>query len=254
MTAHSNETIDNEIVEDDEEVNISSTSSPVESIASPSTNALSTIAEYESDEGEQDDDLLSLKSGILEDDNFEDESEGGRRRSRRESGRKVKRNRSGMRRNSLMKKRIANAHEHLRDSEEMAKKQMKDRMAKRLNQRKTKDGSNEQDNHGRVVHVPSTTAIDEDANIANSILYDGNGDGDTTRADGTQVRTVQSATKAVPRNTFIPATRRSTLNKSKTPKRRVSGVVRDMKKKVANAEVEHEDELNRNKANRFERM
>merc|ERR1712070_217823 len=183
MIAHSNETIDNEIVEDDEEVNISSTSSPVESIASPSTNALSTIAEYESDEGEQDDDLLSLKSGILEDDNFEDESEGGRRRSRRESGRKVKRNRSGMRRNSLMKKRIANAHEHLRDSEEMAKKQMKDRMAKRLNQRKTKDGSNEQDNHGRVVHVPSNTALDEDANIANSILYDGNGDGDTTGAD-----------------------------------------------------------------------
>ena len=110
------------------------------------------------------------------------------------------------------------------------------------------------DNHGRVVYVPSTTAIDEDANIANSILYDGNGDSDSTRADGTQVRTVQSATKAVPRNTFIPATRRSTLNKSKTPKRRVSGVIRDMKKKVANAEVEHEDELNRNKANRFERM
>merc|ERR1712070_380662 len=161
MIAHSNETIDNEIVEDDEEVNICSTSSPVESIALPSTNALSTIAEYESDEGEQDDDLLSLKSGILKDDNVEDESEGGRRRSRRESGRKVKRNRSGMRRNSLMKKRMAN----------------------RLNQRKIKDGSNEQDNHGHVVHVPSTTAIDEDANIANSILYDGNGDGDTTGAD-----------------------------------------------------------------------
>merc|ERR1712072_767163 len=101
-----------------------------------------------------------------------------------------------------MKKRIANADQHLAESEEAAKKNTKNRLSKRLNQRKSKVNSNNNDDDNNVSHVikiPSTTIEEEEeeyTTIANSILNDGDQDDADTdaivtmNADGTQIRQV----------------------------------------------------------------
>merc|ERR1711871_29230 len=273
LTPATNESINNEVVENEETNESVGTSSPGTSINSPSTYALSPITENEEDEDEDEthddhDDQLSLSSDLLVYDN-DDTGKGDSSMTRRESStdKKFKRRRSQARRASLMKKRIANANQHLTESEEAVRRSNKNRLNKRLNQKRNQVNNNNDNNNNtsHVVKIPSTTLEededeDEYTTVANSILNDG-GQDDVDNdaivsviADGTIVRHVLSATKSAPSEAFIPARRRSTLNKSKTLKRRASRVIRDMKKKVAEAEVERDDKLNKDKANRFERM
>merc|ERR1711871_1609271 len=137
-----------------------------------------------------------------------------------------------------MKKRIANAHQLAIESEEATKRNNKNRLNKRLDQKRSQVNNNNDDDNNNaspVVKLPSASIEKEDefTSVANSILNDADTDAIiTVNADGTQVRQVLSVTKNAPRNTFVPARRRSTLTKNKTLKKHSSNTIREMKKRV----------------------
>merc|ERR1711871_396637 len=266
LTPATNESIDEKVVKNEvehEETDESvGTLSPITSINSPSTNTLSPIFENEEDLDEADDfheDQLSSSSKIPVEDN---DTEGDLSMTGMVSstGKKMKRRRSQLRRASLMKKRIANAHQLAIESEEATKRNNKNRLNKRLDQKRSQVNNNNDDDNNNaipVVKLPSASIEKEDefTSVANSILNDADTDAIiTVNADGTQVRQVLSVTKNAPRNTFVPARRRSTLTKNKTLKKHSSNTIREMKKRVNEAVVDHENELLKEKANRFERM
>merc|ERR1712146_784072 len=147
---------------------------------------------------------------------------------------------------------MGNAQQHLNDSEDIAQKNMKSKLNKRLmlrrsqveNKSSNRSGDDASKKKLPVIHIPS---ISEDmevnestTNIANSIL----GTIDENEIADTKVRTVLAHTRAAPRNTFVPARRR-------TLKRRGSSVVRDIKKQVLEASLARDDQLNQVRATRF---